>query len=342
MLDIFNLEPNVVSTDMKGYSFLVYGGPKIGKTSWATRFNKSLLLGFEKGYSALPGIKAVPVNSWTEFLKYLSQLKQDAKRVETAKMRGETAETVFDYVIVDVADIAYDYCEKYICQRAGADTVSDIPFGGGYKQIEKEFDEKLRSIVQMGYGLIIISHEISGQEATDDKEAVQARPTLDKRALKVCSRLVDVYMNMYGEKDAEGRTIRKFQVRENDRAQAGTRFETFPTTIPATYEAMKEAFKDAINSMVATYGADSVTAAAVNRFAEEEKEPFADLKARVTEKCKELIESTEDRTKKLELRTLITDITEKHLGKGVKISDSDRNQYDLVLAIMNDLDLVKV
>lgn len=43
MIDIFNIEPNVVSKDLKGFSVLVYGAPKCGKTTFASKFNKSLI-----------------------------------------------------------------------------------------------------------------------------------------------------------------------------------------------------------------------------------------------------------------------------------------------------------
>jgi hypothetical protein len=51
---------------------------------------------------------------------------------------------MYETIVVDTADIAYDYCTKYICDNAkksdgtiGVDSVSDIPFGKGYTLIEK-------------------------------------------------------------------------------------------------------------------------------------------------------------------------------------------------------------
>lgn len=56
--------------------------------------------------------------------------------------------------------------------------------------IEKEFDECLRSIVQMDYGLVLISHSID-KTFTDENgtEYNKIVPTLDKRATKVVSRM---------------------------------------------------------------------------------------------------------------------------------------------------------
>jgi len=46
------------------------------KTTTATRFPKSLLLGFERGYNALSDIHAQPIDKWSEFKTVISQLKK--------------------------------------------------------------------------------------------------------------------------------------------------------------------------------------------------------------------------------------------------------------------------
>ena len=107
----------------------------------------------KNGYNAIPGIIAQPINNWSEFRQTLRELKKDEVKEK------------FSTIIIDTTDIAYDYCTKYICDNAkrsdggfGVDSVSDIPFGKGYGMIAQEFDECLRSIVQMDYGLVLISH----------------------------------------------------------------------------------------------------------------------------------------------------------------------------------------
>ena len=49
-IDILNIEPSVISRDLKGKYVLVYSQPKVGKTSFAASFPKNLLMAFEKGY----------------------------------------------------------------------------------------------------------------------------------------------------------------------------------------------------------------------------------------------------------------------------------------------------
>ena len=63
-LNLLNIQPHQVSRDMRGYSVFFYGEPKSGKTTTATKFPNHLLLAFEKGYNAIPGAMAQPINSW--------------------------------------------------------------------------------------------------------------------------------------------------------------------------------------------------------------------------------------------------------------------------------------
>ncbi len=145
-IDIFSIQPHEVSRDLKGYTVLLFGEPKSGKTTTACKFPKPLLLAFETGYLAIPGVMAQPITKWSEFKQVLKQLKEDK------------AHESFENIIIDTCDIAYDLCEKFVCNNNGVSSIGDLPFGKGYNLAKKEFDEALRMIPAMGYGLVLISH----------------------------------------------------------------------------------------------------------------------------------------------------------------------------------------
>ena len=176
--DLLNIQPHQVSRDMRGYSVFFYGEPKSGKTTTATKFPNHLLLAFEKGYNAIPGAMAQPINSWSEFRKVLRQLKEPEVQAK------------FETIIIDTADIAYDYCENYICSNNGVDAIGDIGYGKGYTLAGKEFDECLRKIVQMNYGLVLISHAVD-KTFTDEsgKEYNQIVPTLGNKPRNIVARM---------------------------------------------------------------------------------------------------------------------------------------------------------
>jgi hypothetical protein len=65
-INLLALQPHKVSRDLSGYITYIYGAPKSGKTTLATQMEGSLLLAFEPGYHALPGVIAQDVTSWGE------------------------------------------------------------------------------------------------------------------------------------------------------------------------------------------------------------------------------------------------------------------------------------
>ena len=98
-IDIFNIEPNKISRDLKGKFVLIYGEAKSGKTSFSSLFPKPLLCAFERGYNALPGVKVVDINRWTDFKKVCSQLKKPE------------AHDIYETIVIDTVGIATDMCK---------------------------------------------------------------------------------------------------------------------------------------------------------------------------------------------------------------------------------------
>lgn len=116
-INLLNIQPHTVSRSLQGYSVFLYGSPKSGKTTTACKFPNHLLLAAEKGYNAIPGAMAQPINSWGDFKKVLKELK-----------KPEVQEK-FSTIICDTVDLFYNFCTKYICSNNGVDNVGDIPYG---------------------------------------------------------------------------------------------------------------------------------------------------------------------------------------------------------------------
>lgn len=344
MVDIFSITPNVVSTDIGTYSFLIYGGPKVGKTTLATRFDKHLLLAFEKGYSALPGVMAQPINSWAEFIKILTQLKLEANRVEAArkKARMENKESeealMFKTIIIDIADIAYEYCENYILSRENVSSIKDIPFGAGYTMVKKEYDTRLRSISQMGYGLVLISHAAFKKEDPDDDDSInKAMPTLAKSPRLICERLVDVLGYMTVENTDEG-PMHVLNLRGTEEFVAGARFKYIADKIPATEAALEKAIQDAVQKEAEEAGVEP-TSAILNNYILSDGPTFEGIRESINEKITEIMSAVKDSEEKTsEKAKTITHIIDSILGVGRKLADTNPDQVDLLVQIDDALE----
>ncbi len=337
-IDLLSIQPHQVSRDMRGYTVFLYGEPKSGKTTTATKFPRHLLLAFEKGYNAIPGAMAQPINSWAEFRKVLTQLK-DPKVKEQ-----------FETIIIDTVDIAYSYCEKYVCANApradggfGVDNISDIPYGKGYTMVGQEFDESLRKIAQLDYGLVMISHA-TDKVFKDESGAEYNRivPTLDKRAKNIVSRMVDLYGYSRIVTDDKGHEVTKLFLRGTTRYEAGSRFKYTPDYIDFNYNALVDAIGEAIDKQAAEDGKEFFTDNRQNLYEDTTLElDFDELMGTFKSIIGEITSKATDEEMETIYAPRITQIVERYLGKGRKVGDMSREQTEALSLIVADLKELK-
>lgn len=320
-MGLLDLQPHVVSKNLKGYSVLFYGDIKSGKTTNATKFPRALLFATEKGYSALPGVYAYNVNSWSDLLKGLRELKDPAVQEK------------FETIVIDTADLAYDYCEQYICNVEGVDAISKIPFGQGFTKVAKEFDTRLRQIIQLGYGLVLISHSqdkvFTNEDGTEYNRIV---PTLGNKARLVVSRMCDIvaYSRII---ETEAGVKPYLFLRGTPRFEAGSRFKYITDRIEFKYEDLVNAISDAIDKEAAEHD---------NKFVTDQRENLY-VETHISKDFDELMKEFQEITATLVAKNAayyaprITEIVDRHLGKGKKVSDCTRDQAMLIEIIVSEL-----
>lgn len=338
-IDLLNIKPHQVSRDLRGYSVFFYGEPKSGKTTIATKFPRHLLLAFEKGYNAIPGAMAQPINTWAEFRKVLRQLKDEKVKEQ------------FETIILDTADIAYDLCEKYICANAkrpdggfGVDSVSDIPFGKGYTLVAKEYDECLRSIIQMDYGLVLISHSVDKTFKDEQgQEYNQIVPTLGNKPRAIVSRMCDIIGYSRSVQDEEGKTSTKLFMRGTPRYIAGSRFKYTPDYIDFNYQSLVDAIGMAIDKQMEEDGSEYFTDERSNLYKDTRAElDFDELLNSFNTIVNDLIMQKSNEEFKEYWQPRIVQITDRYLGKGMKVSQCSRDQVEALDLIVTDLkELIK-
>ena len=300
---------------------------KTGKTTTAAKFDKALLLAFETGFLAIEGCMAQPINKWSEFKQVLKQLKD------------ERAHEVYSNIIVDTADIAYDLCEKYICNQAGVSAINEIPYGQGWGRAAKEFDEALRSIPQMGYGLVLISHsqdKVFKDEQTGE-EYNQIVPTLGNKPRLIVDRMSDIIGYARPVEDEDGSTHTVLYMRGTPRFIAGSRFKYTPDKIDFTYDNLVDAIGEAIDKQAEESNGKFVTDERTTAY---DVEPECDFDELMTE-FKTLVGQIQKNVTKEEFKNKwapkITEVTEKYLGVGKKVNDCTAKQCEQIVLIVDDL-----
>ena len=318
-INLLGLQPHKVSRDLSGYITYIYGPPKCGKTTLASQMPKPLLLAFEKGYNAIPGVIAQDITSWSEMRQVLRELK-----------KPEVKET-FQTICIDTVDIAATLCDKYVCGQNDVDTISQIPYGQGWGLLKKEFEEVFRTITQLGYALFFISHakdKVFKRE--DGTEYNQTIPSVATTYNSIIENMVDIYGYMHQKKTANGMSVVITLRSEDGTVACGGRFKYIPSEIDSNYDALVKALNEAIDKEAALTNGQFVTA---------EKQAFAvskdyDFEALMTEfqsiVAKLMGENANNATK-------ITSISERYLGKGKKVSECTERQVEIVDLIVNEL-----
>ena len=321
-IDILNIQPSVISRDLKGKFVCIYSLPKVGKTSMACQFPKNLLLGFEHGWNAIGGVKAIDVTKWADFKLILRQLEKPE------------AKTMYDTITIDTIGIAWDACEQYICAQNGVQKIADIPWGGGYSACKKEFESCLRKITQLGYGLVIIAHvERRIEKRADDSEVEILGPAIPKRAYEIVNQLVDIIGYIDVTWDEEGNSERWLYTRKTPTVMAGSRFKYLAPKIKFGYQELVDAIAEAIEKSEKIDGAKVVDK---QENIIEETLSFNEVRNEAMELWNKLIELDPENSK------IILKKVEMVFGRAMKLSEITEDQVDLFNLVVLDMrDLLK-
>lgn len=321
-IDILNLEPSVISRDLRGKFVCLYSLPKVGKTSLACQFPKNLLCGFEHGWNAISGAMAVDIKKWADFKLILRQLEKPE------------AQEKYNTITIDTVGIAWDLCEQYICAQHGVQTIADIPWGGGYTAAKREFETCLRKITQLGYGLVVIAHvEKRIEKRADDSEVEILGPAIPKRAYDIVNQLVDIIGYIDITWDEDGNAERWLYTRKTPTVMAGSRFKYLAPKIKFGYQELVDAIIDAIEKSEKLDGARVVDKSEQQI---EEQLKFEDVREEASKLWAKLVTADANNADKILKKV------EMIFGRKLKLSEITEDQVDLMqLVVLEMRDMVK-
>lgn len=323
-INLLGLQPHKVSRDLSGYITFIYGPAKVGKTTLATQMPSALLLAFERGYNAIPGVIAQDVNTWGE----MKQIYRELKKPEVQE--------AYKTIVVDTVDIAADLCQKYICNQLGIDNMGDGGWGtNSWSKYKKEFEDVFRGLTMMGYAVVFISHAKTGTDKDQTgKEFGFTKPTTQSSALQIIENMADIYCfaRMYLGADGEEKRVLTLRSPAGSGISCGSRFKYIASEIPLSYEALTKAIGDAIDKEAKEHDNKYVTTERETVPIVQEHD-FDALMSKFETMVGDLM--TKDQTY---YAPRITQVIEKYLGKGKKMSGVTRDQAELVYLVVSEIE----
>ena len=298
-IDIFSLQPNKISRDLRSKFILLAGAPKIGKTEFCAQSDKALILATEIGTNAQSGVRALPIQKFADFKLVLRQLeKPEAKQM-------------YSTICIDTIGILYDLCEQFICQQNGVSKIGDIPYGGGYSQTSKEFENCLRKITMM---------------------VVSYKPDLNNRCLKIVNGLVDIIGVITQTWNEKGESERWVQTRATPTITAGSRYKYLEPRIPFGFHELEQAVAKAIDMEEKNGGLVTDEAPII----QEEKLDFNALMSEAREIWTTKVNNAQtDEDKEAVVRAMSKKV-EMVFGRKLKLSEVTEDQVSLLqLAVMD-------
>ena len=316
-IDILSLKPSVISKDLREKYILLAGQPKIGKTEFCSMAPDALILAFEMGTNARPGAMVQPIEKWSDLKLVLRQLEKPEAKAK------------FSTICIDTVGIAYDVCEKYICAQNSVQKIGDIPYGGGYAALSKEFESSLRKITMLGYGLIMTCHLKESADA--DGNVIGYKPDLNNRCLKIVNGLVDIIGVITQTWNENGESERWIQTRATQTVQAGSRFRYLEPKIRFGYQE----FVDALAKAIEAEEANGATVVDKIERAHEENVDFDSLFNEAKELWVKLVGTGDDASE--EVANAILKKVEIIMGHKMKISEFTEDQVDLLALVVDEM-----
>ena len=275
MLDrLLEKEANQITKKLNDKIWLFHGLKGTRKTSVAALYDNHIMAAFEMGFSFVSTAVAEPMRKWTDFQKFIRALRDPRMKAK------------YDVVVIDTIGLAYSACYDYVLTSNDIEDIGDLPYGKGWRQVRKEFEQAILSITQEGYGLVMIAHSKILED--DNGITVGAKIDIDKRPYSIITGLADFILFLDKEEVGETgeETVYAYSQRPNYETKRRCRY--LASKFEFTYENLVKEMSRAVDLQNAAEGTEIVEEIANPHLQEEVN--LEELQAEVVEILTPLIQ----------------------------------------------------
>ena len=184
---------------------LLYGAPKVGKTTALSQLDNCLIIDTEGGANMIEG--------------YIEQANNREELINILKEAKEGHD--YKYVAIDTIDKIADWAEKTVCQEEQVTAIADLAFGKGFGLVREKVLNTVSVFKEIFPHVIIIGHRKWARAIVDSKAIVEPE------SLDLTGKLKNMLM---ADSDAIGYVYRDDEkgdlmvsFKANDALEAGSR-----------------------------------------------------------------------------------------------------------------------
>ena len=121
---------------------LLYGAPKVGKTTMLSSLKDCLVIDTEKGSNMLEGYFH-SVNSKQDLLDFYKEAAEGHD---------------YKYFALDTVDKLVEWTEREVCQEYQIESINDLPYGKGYGLVRQRTINNIKKLQTLCPNVIVIGH----------------------------------------------------------------------------------------------------------------------------------------------------------------------------------------
>ena len=186
-------------------TLLIYGAPKVGKTTILSKLDNCLIIDTEQGANMIEGY-IESVNSREELIELLQKAQ-----------KGHD----YQYAALDTVDRIADWAEKSVCKEENVVNVADLAYGKGFGMVREKVLNTISALKDLFPHVIIVGHRKWA------KAILESIATIEPESLNLTGKLKNMLMAdcdgigyVYRDKETDKLMI---TFKSNDSLEAGSR-----------------------------------------------------------------------------------------------------------------------
>jgi hypothetical protein len=202
---------------------LLFGIPKIGKSTFLSKFPSVLFLATEDGLRSLESFQK-RIYSWEDYLGTIAELKSGNHEFKT--------------VGIDTTDNLAFFCKDYVMRKFHIQHASDLEWGKGWDLLKDEARRGINKLTELGMGIVFVSHSKEQEIKKKGQEPVtKVTYNLPSYFKDYITSLADIILFATFE---DGKRV--LHTKPSEDYEAGDRTGRLPDTLPLNYEKFMTAF----------------------------------------------------------------------------------------------------